>query len=146
MPNDAGHHRRNGLLAAGLVLVLAGCATSPVGGSEATPVPAGRLLAPTLTQAKPDSVALTVKRDRGMMGGACNVRVFVDGTAIADLSTAEKVVVYVPYGDHIVSAQPRGVCAGGMSEVQAVAKPGARLNFRVGYGSNGDFALNPTAF
>jgi hypothetical protein len=126
--------------------LLAGCATSPVGSADASPVPRDRLLAPAMTQASPNAVALTIKRDSGMMGGACNVRVFVDGVAVADLSTAEKVVVHVQPGDHIVSAQPRGICAGGMSEVAAVAKPGGRLAYRVGYGTNGDFSLNPTAF
>lgn len=137
---------RRWVIALASLFALAGCATSPVSTAAAAPVPASRLLAPAAFKPGPDTVALTVKRDSGMQGGGCNVRVFVDGVAIADLSTSEKVVVYVPYGDHIVSAQPKGICIGGMSEVQAIAKPGARLNFRVGYGSSGDFTLNPTAF
>jgi hypothetical protein len=33
-----------------------------------------------------------------------------------------------------------------MSEVKAVVKSGAQPCFRVGYGSNGDFSINPAAF
>jgi hypothetical protein len=44
------------------------------------------------------------------------------------------------------SAWPNDPCAGGMSEVQGTVTSSSELNFRIGYGTNGDFAMHPTAF
>lgn len=89
---------------------------------------------------------VVVKRDSGFGGSACATRIFVNGQAIADIDTAEKVVLYLPAGEQILSAWTKGLCGGGMSEVKALVKAGASSSFRVGYGSNGDFSTFPTAF
>jgi hypothetical protein len=70
----------------------------------------------------------------------------VNGTPVADLDTEEKVVLHLPIGEHILSAWPNGICGGGMSEVSTTVRAGKQLNFRIGYGSNGDFSIQPTAF
>jgi hypothetical protein len=54
--------------------------------------------------------------------------------------------MFLSDGDYILSAWLGSVCSGGMSEAKATVKFDVELNFRVGYGSNGDFYLNPTAF
>jgi hypothetical protein len=89
---------------------------------------------------------VTIKRDSGFSGSACSSRIFVDGRPIADIRGSEKVVLYLPEGEHILSAWPNGICGGGMTEVKAVIKAGTQSSFRIGYGSNGDFSINPTAF
>ena len=37
---------------------------------------------------------MIIKRDSGFFGSACFSRVYVDGKEVADLGTAQKVVVY----------------------------------------------------
>lgn len=109
-------------------------------------MPASRIIDSGPLRPVPNSTVVTVKRDSGFGGAACSSRVFVNAKPIADLQTSEKVVLYLLAGDYIFSAWPNGLCGGGMSEVRATVVPGKPLNFRIGYGSNGDFTLNATAF
>lgn len=129
-----------------IVLVVAGCATRPVSNSEASHVPSSRIIDSKFLQPAADSGVVTVKRDSGFGGSVCSSRVFVNAKPVADLQKSEKVVVYLPAGEYIFSAWPNGICGGGMSEVRALVKSGAELSFRIGYGSNGDFTINATAF
>jgi hypothetical protein len=129
-----------------VALAVAGCATRPVSNSEASHVPSSRIIDSKLLQPSPDSGVVTVKRDSGFGGSACSSRVFVNAKPVADLQTSEKVVVYLPAGEYVFSAWPNGICGGGMSEVRALVKSGSELSFRIGYGSNGDFTINATAF
>src|ERR1700730_17777998 len=124
----------------------AGCATRPVSDSDTTPVPPDRIIDSRFLQPSPASGTVTVKRDRGFGGSACSSRVFVDASPTADLRPSERLVVYLPPGDHVISAWPNGVCGGGMSEARANVTSGSKLAFPIGYGSNGDFYVNPTAF
>ena len=129
-----------------LASVVAGCATRPVADTDTTPVPLDRIIDSRFLQPSPGSGAVSIKRDRGFGGSACSSRVFVDATPTADLRPSEKLVVYLSSGDHIISAWPNGLCGGGMSEARASVTSGSHLAFRIGYGSNGDFYINPTAF
>jgi hypothetical protein len=129
-----------------LAVIVSCCATRPVSDPETRPVPPDRIIDSRFLQASVGTGAITIKRDRGLGGSACSSRVFVDASPMADLRPSEKLVVYLPPGDHIISAWPNGICGGGMSEVRASVTSGAALTFRIGYGSNGDFFINPTAF
>jgi hypothetical protein len=128
------------------ILLLAACATRPISNAEATLVPRKRILNTQFLHPLPNSALVTVKRDKGLGGSICSTRIFVNGRPIADIRVSEKVVLYLPEGNYILSAWPNGICGGGMSEVRISVKAGEHLNFRVGYGSNGDFSINPTAF
>lgn len=133
------------LLAFSAVLLTA-CASQPVSNAEAVAVSAGSVLSPALLQQRPGTHAVTIKRDAGFMAGTCSSRIHVDGQPVADIQTSEKVVVYLPEGDHIFSARPNGICAGGVSEAKARVNAGVPLSLRAAYGSNGEFFLNVTAF
>lgn len=109
-------------------------------------VPSERVIDSKYLDPKSDTGKVTVKRDSGIGGSACSSRIFVNAKPVADIRTSEKVVLYLPSADYIFSAWPNGMCGGGMSEVRASVKTGEELNFRVGYGSNGDFSINATAF
>jgi hypothetical protein len=124
----------------------AGCATRPVADSDTTPVPPDRIIDSRFLQLSTGSGTVTVTRDRGFGGSACSSRVFVDASPTADLRPSERLVVYLPPGDHVISAWPNGMCGGGMSEARTNVTSGSKLAFRIGYGSNGDFYINPTAF
>jgi hypothetical protein len=134
------------ILTAALVLAVAGCATQPVGNAEATLVGAANILDPGLVQPRAGSVPVTIKRDSGASAGACSTRIFVNGKPVADIRTSEKVIVYLPEGDNMFGARANGICAGGLVEARLTLRSGAAQALRVGYGSNGEFFLVPTAF
>lgn len=130
----------------GLVLV-SGCATDPIPTSEAAPVPSERILTTKFSRPGQGTGEVIVKRDVSIGGYGCSWRVFVNGGAVADLRPAEKVVLHLPTGDHILGAEPVGaICGGRMSEVKTTVKAGETATFRVGFGNAGEFYINPTAF
>lgn len=128
------------------MLSIAGCATQPISSSVAMNVPNERVIDSKYSQPAPETGQVTVKRDSGFFGAACSARIFVNAKPVADIRASEKVVLHLSSGDYIFSAWPNGMCGGGMSEVRSTVKVGDDLKFRVGYGSNGDFSINATAF
>jgi hypothetical protein len=133
-------------LTAFAIFFVAGCATSPVSTNEAAPVPPERIISDVFLATKPNTGEVIIKRDTGFGGSACSSRVFVDGSPVADLRTGEKVTLYLPLGDHIIGAEPNGICGGGLSEVSVTVKKESASVFRIRYGSNGDYDIQPTAF
>ncbi|MFS6858910.1 hypothetical protein [Citrobacter freundii] len=129
-----------------LAVMMVGCATKPVTNEQAKDVPAKQIIDNTMLVKNDGTGKVIIKRDSGFMGSACLTRVYVDGKEIADLDTAEKITVYPKLGDHIFSAWPKGVCGGGMSEQSGKVTESATLMYRIGYGTNGDFGIHPTAF
>lgn len=134
------------ILTLATIFMVAGCATKPVTNEQAQDVPAKQVINNTLLVKKEGTGKVIIKRDSGFMGSACMTRVYVDGKEIADLDTAQKVTVYPKVGDHIFSAWPKGMCGGGMSEQSGKVTEDNVLMFRIGYGTNGDFGIYPTAF
>ncbi len=106
---------------------------------------ARRALAPEYLKPKPNSGLVIVKRDSGYQGLACSSHVLVDGHLVANLARSEKVSLYLSVGDHIIGAEPKGICVGGLSEVSVVARSDKTITLRIRYGSSGDFTLQPTA-
>jgi hypothetical protein len=128
--------------------VLTACATSPVSIHQAALVPASRMLAPQLVsrvQSQPTG-SLIVKRDSGLMGSACTIRVFIDAVPVADLAPSEKVELFVPSGEHIVGVTSNGICGGGVAEAAVVIFPERQKILRIASGQSGDIYLQPTAF
>ena len=117
---------KNGL-ACGIMLALVGCATKPVSNEQATPVPEKQIISTALLEKRDGTGEVIIKRDSG-------------------LGTAQKVVVYPTIGDHVFSAWPKGVCGGGMSEQAGKVTTDRTLMYRIGYGSNGEYGIHPTAF
>lgn len=130
-----------------LVIVgISGCATKPVTNEQAQNIPAKQILDSSFFSKKEGTGEVIIKRDSGVMGSACMTRVYLDGKEIADLDTAQKAVIYPKVGNHIFSAWPKGMCGGGMSEQSGTVIDGKTLMYRIGYGTNGDFGIYPTAF
>ena len=96
-----------GWMVLGVILGLAGCATSPVGRDAAKPAPASRLYAYQGAPSATDGT-LTVIRDSGFLGKGCGILVYVDGKEAALLAAGEKVSFNVPQGDHLLAAGPSG--------------------------------------
>jgi hypothetical protein len=134
-------------LAVFFLLSLAACATTPVTVNQAAPVPGSRILAPQLLAQKAYTGSLVVKRDSGFMGSACTIRVFVDAVPVADLAPAEKVEVFVPFGEHsVVVTSANGICGGGTSETAVVIMPERQRILRIASGQSGDLILQPSMF
>lgn len=125
---------------------LIGCATQPVSTTQAVPVPPDRILTPELLQQSEGRGAVIVKRDSGLGGSGCSARLFVNAKPTADLRPSERVVLYLIPGDYILSAQPNGLCGGGLVETRVRVTPQETATLRMGYGSAGDFTFTPTAF
>jgi hypothetical protein len=126
--------------------LMAGCATQPLSNVASKPVPAERILDWRFLKAQAGTGVVTVKRDAGAGGSACSTRVFINAKPVADIRTEEKVVLYLPANNYIIGAIANGICAGGLTEVQATVTPGSEATFRIGYGSNSEFFINATAF
>ena len=134
-------------LAAFLILSLTACATQPVSIYQASAVPSSRILAPQLLSQAQYTGSLIIKRDTGFMGSACTIRVFVNSVPVADLAPSEKVEIFVPLGEHIVSAAPIGtLCGGGTSEAAVVIRPESQKILRIASGQSGDIHVQPSAF
>lgn len=134
------------LIPLALVLAVTGCATQPVSNTDAKPVPEKRILNKEIIKQADGTGKVILKRDTGYMGSACNIRVYADGKEIADLSAGEIISIYPLVGEHIFSAWPKGVCGGGMVEISGNVTKDKTLMYRVGYGTNADFGIYPTAF
>ena len=129
-----------------LMLSLTACATTPVTIHQASAIPGSRILAPQLVSQTSNTGSLIVKRDSGFMGSACTIRVFVDAVPVADLGPAEKVELFVPFGEHSVVVTPNGICGGGTSETGVVIMPERQRILRIASGQSGDIFLQPSAF
>lgn len=123
------------------VVLLAGCATSPVPADKADPVPSSRLF----SNQKPGSgdAILIVTRDTGFVGGGCNTTVSIDGRKSAEIGAGETAKFFVPAGDHILSAS---ACGSGLKEREASIKAGSTKRFRISIDSSMSMDLSPTTF
>jgi hypothetical protein len=130
-----------------LTLSLTACATHPVSIQQASAVPSSRILAPQLLSQAQYTGSLIIKRDTGFMGSACTIRVFVNTVPVADLAPAEKVELFVPFGEYVVGATPTGaLCGGGTSEAAVVIRPEHQKILRIASGQSGDIHLQPSGF
>jgi len=130
-----------------VALSLTACATSPITINQASQVPSSRILAPQLVSQTKYTGSLIIKRDSGFMGSACIIRVFVGAVPVADLAPSEKVEVFVPLGEHVVTATSiSSFCGGGISEAAVVISPERQKILRIASGQSGDIHLQPSAF
>lgn len=93
------------------VFAIAGCATSSVLDADAKDVPADRLHA-FQTQSLDRSVRITITRDSGYLGAACNLGVKIDGKLAAGIGASEQAKFFVDPGTHsiVLTAYGHGIC------------------------------------
>lgn len=125
---------------------LGGCSTQPIATSAATPVPPKRVIDAEYLNSAPATGEVIVKRDSGFNGVGCITRLFVNAKPVADIGVSEKVGIFLPEGDHILSINPVAPCGGGLVETRATIKAGGSYVFRVGFGNNYQLGIYPTAF
>lgn len=141
-------NRQTYVLPALAMFLAVGCSTTPISTQEALPVPSDRLFdeGKRFSAQAPNTGYVVVKRDSGIMGSACSTRIYVDGKPVGDIDPSEKMGLYLPEGEHILSAQPNGVCSGTMTEVHTTVRAGSQSAFRFGTSGNGSPSIYPTAF
>jgi len=126
--------------------MLGGCATTPVSTASAPSVAPTRILNAAFLQRRDGYGEVIVKRDEGFAGSACNTRVFANATPIAEIAPGEKVVFYLPVGEQMIGAIATGICGGGLVEAKVLVNLTRTAVYRVSYGSNMEFSIQPTAF
>lgn len=126
-----------------VALTLTGCATHPIPDSDTRSVPTERVLAPQYLEAAPSTGIVTVKRDAGFMGSMNTAELLMDAQPVAELRRAERIVLHLPIGEHVLSAK---VALSNLAEVSAIVKADSPLNFRIGISGAGDLSIVPTRF
>lgn len=133
------------LLSVGLVcLLMAGCASSAIPVDEASNAPASDVFS---FQSKGDSASakITALRDKGVVGSACDIVVYIDGKKAANLGTGEKASFWVQPGVRNVSigSSNNGLCGGNaLRTLSADLKSGEERIFRISIDVQGIY-LNP---
>lgn len=126
---------------------LAGCATAPIPGDQAIDVPASRVRTAKWAGNGVGTGRVIVKRDKGFSGSACFIRLFVDGESVADMDTAERLVMHLPTGEHVLSASTVGsMCGAVVVETMLNADSSRTKMLRVGFAGSMDLFIQPTAF
>lgn len=80
------------------------------------------------------------------MGSACTHHVYVDGEAVGQLNTGERMELHVHPGDKMLGLVVPKVCGGSVLEAAVTLRAGERKAFRSSSGQNGDVNFGPTAF
>ncbi|WP_212633141.1 hypothetical protein [Pseudomonas panipatensis] len=135
------------LFGALLLVAMAGCSSSPVSLSEATPAPRDRVYGMQI----PDSAqraSITFVRDSGYVGGGCDMGIYVNSKLVARLQTGEKAAIAVPAGQLIVGAGGvgDGLCGASASrrERDVTISAGESKNYRIFISGSGDVDILPT--
>ena len=132
---------------AATVLMLAGCATTPVPSSSATPVPPERILAADFTKPHQGLAMLVVTRDKGFFLKACEATFFVDGVKVAKLLQSEQLRLFVEDGDHLVGVtSDEGLCMGGSDQQEIKVSRSKPTLLRIAAGNGFGVKIEPSAF
>lgn len=132
---------RSALLLAATML-LSGCSTSPISSSEADPVPGDRLYAFT----GKETSRLVVTRDTGILGAACNYKLYIDGTLAGAFGSGETASFGLKPGTHILGIAAGPPCGGaGLIESDVTIGAGQTVKRRISINQSG-FRLTPTAY
>lgn len=130
-----------------VLVVMAGCATSPVPSDQALSAPADRLLA--YQSALPDAGRVTVIRDSGFIGSGCYATVFLNGNRAAKLNPEEKATFILPPGEWVVGAalEGRGICGANekRTETETILKSGQQKYFRIFSSPEAGLDVRPTS-
>lgn len=127
---------RIGLAALMLLVLMAGCATTPPPESRLKPVPREQVVAlPIVKTTAPALVRVT--RDEGYIGSAVFVHLSLDNRKVAALNPGEYVEFPVDAGDYLLSVIPTDPFGGRHPTTQEVVwKAGAKYRYRVGIDGN----------
>lgn len=119
---------------------LAGCATTPISYSDATPVPKSNLLEGygKFAKANPGYSRVVVVRDSGFQGGGVPAILNIEGAPIAKFWTSESVELFLSPDTYIFGLEAGGV-GWGLPYVETTfeIKPNKTYWLRISSGVNG---------
>jgi len=119
------------------------CSTTPTKKSDATRVSAEKQALYRVKNGDRNAF-ITVVRDRGFIGSACDTDILIDNTRVGQVGPGEYIEIFLSAGTYILGANPRGICVGTLIEEQVNLKSG-EVRFRIGIGANGNMRLMRTA-
>lgn len=130
------------------LILLSGCASTPVLIDNAKHTPADRVMAFQSTDAT-KTAELTVIRDGGFIaGGGCYMALWINQTLAARLDTSEVSKFYIEPGELLLRVgrdpQGNGLCALGQDQWvqrETMLKPGEKMTFRMMIGATGEFDI-----
>ena len=113
-------------------LVLAGCSTSPVTESTATPVPPDRVYSESLLKERANTAKVSFFRDSGFRGAGCTLTVLISGERAFALRPAEFGIVYLKPGKYFFGMETGGGLCPNISESQnTILEAGAEETYRI---------------
>jgi hypothetical protein len=120
-----------------VLAVITGCTTSvPISSKNAAPVPSSRILAfhnPTSERTMP----IVVTRDAGIIGSACYLEFWIDGTKVALFDAGETTQFFVAPGTHIGEVnwdqEGKGLCGlvNAPTNAEINVKEGRKSSYRL---------------
>ena len=128
-----------------ILLFSCSCATKPIATELATMPAEQRIFNDKYFSKNQGNAAIIIKRDKGFNGWACWATISINGEPIAKLKQSEKITLYLPEGEYILSACLE-MCGGNMSELLFIVKNNEDQVYRVGITQSFDLILNRTAF
>ncbi|WP_283149722.1 hypothetical protein [Silvimonas soli] len=104
------------LTALAALLMLAGCATTPVPASQQTSAPQDRLFGSQSVTADATATAV-VSRDAGFVNGGCYISLYINGVRVAALAQKEVATFHLQPGRLVFAAvaEGNGMCGAGGS-------------------------------
>jgi hypothetical protein len=131
------------------LVAVSGCAAQQDRAVPAARIHFGRWLKPTA-----GTGLLTVKGDVRPMHGPCADRLAVDGVEVATLRSGEKIELYLPWGDHLLTTRAAALrpdesapmCMGALADALVGVAPGAPASYRVSHDQDGDTHIRPDTF
>jgi hypothetical protein len=135
------------------VVAASGCALVPGAGVDGKPrdVPPARILSDQWLQPRANTTPLTVRRE-GSGGGhrSCGDELSVDGAEVAVLEPGDRIVLYLPFGDHLLSTRAAmnpsvrnltALCMGNTTEAVVRTEPGTPQLYRLLQDPSGEMQL-----
>lgn len=117
-------------LAALLLVVLTGCATTVPTTADLIPTPPDRITANKAKQ--PDSATITILRDKAFVASAIDWRILVDGALSAQVAWGEFAVLYLKPGERVIEVRHPSPTIGMIGDSTTLrAEPGAAYFYRI---------------
>lgn len=95
-----------------IFMVITGCATTPIPTNEAIEISGDDILDTRYISKKEGYGQVIIKRDSGAVGSACRAIIHVNAVETAKLWSSEKVLLYLPVGNHMFGLSFGGFCLG----------------------------------
>ncbi len=114
-----------------VIMLLAGCATSPISSGSARDVPPERIFLIEKLAEEGNSRAIFI-RDVGLTGSGVHQHLFIDGKKVASLDTGEKIEFILIPGEHIFGVIPTDLFGyHALNTIDQDLKPGKKYFYRL---------------